>query len=124
MAAVNEEETGGSGTAHWIPEPALHIDRDLTAIVLAIMNDGTIRDYAELVGDEERLAAMLLRACQYIAQLYLALAHNATKSDDPGVAMAVARDLLQRALLTYAAGGNPFTEYASDQEDDVTDDEY
>lgn len=94
----------------WTPNDALEIDRDITAIVMAVLNGGTVKDFAELVGDSKRLPSMLLRACQFIAQLYLALAHEAAETSDHDVAMAVAKDLLTRALLAYSVGESILTE--------------
>jgi len=79
---------------------APEIDRDVTAIVVAILQQGTVDDFTTIMGDPARAPAMLLRACQFLVMSNIQLAHSLGVPEE--VVADIVLENFQHALLRYA----------------------
>lgn len=94
----------------WVPAD-LDIDRDLTAMVANVLSkNGSIADFAALMGSMERGPSLVLRACQAIAMYAMEIVLMQGASEEE--ARELAHTAMQNALLRFAdmAAETPPTE--------------
>jgi len=80
------------------------IDRDIAAIVVAILQGQPVSDFVMLIRSVDRLPLLLLRACSDLAMSCIYLLENTGQTREQAVKAVL--ETYQQALLQYAQGAD------------------